>query len=64
MIFDQVKEKLILEWNNSYTDESYKQVMDLHQYLMIDTEVSKKSMRDELNAYTYSDFKSDSSNFL
>lgn len=24
LIFDQVKEKLVLEWNNSYTDEAYK----------------------------------------
>ena len=29
LIFEQVKEKLVSEWTNSYTDESYKQVMDL-----------------------------------
>ena len=64
LIFEQVKEKLVSEWTNSYTDESYKQVMDLQQYLMIDREVSKKEMSRLLEKYSYEDFEKDNFKFL
>lgn len=38
--------------------------MDLHQYLMLDKKVSKETMADLLQNYTYQEFHKDNSQFL
>ena len=56
LIFDQTKEKMIDQWKNAYYEQSYTQVADLHQNVMVDKDVSKKQMAEILEGYQYEDF--------
>jgi len=62
--FDQVKEKLLQDYNNSYLDQSYLQSMNLFKSAIIDVEFQKKELRECLEKYSFKDFDKDAAKWL
>lgn len=54
--FEQVKEKLLLDWKNCYMDQSYQQAIAAFGCLAVNLAMEKKQMRKHLETFTYEDF--------
>lgn len=63
-IFNEVKEKLLLDWANFYLEQSYHQAFTLFDNATISNSFEPRSLRKILNDYSYSDFKRDQANWL
>ena len=55
--FDQVKEKLLVDFKNFYFEQSYQQAFALFDNVMLNASVEQKLMRSILEGYSYEDFK-------
>ena len=55
-IFDQIKEKLMLDWKNAYFQQSYMQAFQAFDNFHIRNSFEKKHLRSLLEKYTYSNF--------
>ena len=55
--FDQVKEKLLVDFKNFYFEQSYQQAFALFDNVMLNASVEHKVMRSILEGYSYENFK-------
>ena len=55
--FDQVKEKLLVDFKNFYFEQSYQQAFALFDNVMLNASVEQKVMGSILEGYSYEDFK-------
>jgi secreted Zn-dependent insulinase-like peptidase len=58
-MFDQTKEKLLLEWKNAYLGQSYNQAFALFDSATLSRAVEKKVLSPLLENYSYEKFKSE-----
>lgn len=58
-IFEQTKEKLLLEWKNAYLGQSYNQAFSLFDSAALNRAVEKKVLRPLLENYSYERFNQD-----
>lgn len=63
-VFDQVKEKLLMDWKNFYYEQSYQQTFALFETLMVNVAVEQSQMREYLENYTFEDFQAKQKNWL
>jgi len=58
-MFEQTKEKLLLEWKNAYLGQSYNQAFSLFDSATLSRAVEKKVLRPLLENYSYERFNSE-----
>lgn len=63
-IFDQVKEKLLIDWKNCYLIQSYQQAFQQFTDVIYTSAIEKKILRAILETYTYEDFQNQLKNWL
>lgn len=52
-IFDQVKEKLMLNWKNFYVEQSYRQAFSSFESVIVNLSLEKKHLRQHLEGFTF-----------
>ena len=52
-IFNNVKEKLMMEWKNHYLNQSYRQALSTFPLLIYEKQVEMRTLRKLLEPYTY-----------
>lgn len=52
-IFDQIKEKLMIDWKNAYLQQSYQQAFAQFDNVLIKSSYEKKKLRCLLENYSY-----------
>jgi secreted Zn-dependent insulinase-like peptidase len=55
-MFEQVKEKLMIDWRNCYLIQSYQQAFQQFQNVIYTSAIEKKILRGILENYTYENF--------
>lgn len=63
-IFDQVKEKLMIDWKNCYLIQSYQQAFQQFTNVIYTSAIEKKILRAILETYTYENFMDHLKNWL
>ena len=62
--FDQVKEKLLMDFSNFYLEQSYQQAFSMFDNATINTSFEVKTLRQILERYDFDDFVRDHSKWL
>ena len=63
-MFDQTKEKLLLEWKNAYLGQSYSQAFAMYESVTMSRAVEKKFLRPLLENYSYEKFNEDMTQWM
>lgn len=56
-IFDNIKEKMLLEWKNFYLDQTFRQIMPTFRVLLYKNTWELRKLREILEKLTYEQFK-------
>jgi len=63
-IFDQTKEKLLLDWKNFYLNQSFRQMLPSFEAIMYEMYPEKRALRKILEPYTYEMFMAELAGWL
>jgi secreted Zn-dependent insulinase-like peptidase len=56
-VFDNIKEKLLLDWKNFYLDQTFRQIMPTFRALIYKNAWEQRTLRAILEKFTYEMFK-------